>query len=101
MRKYVIVAATALTLASGGVALASGDPAEVSGRTAVDRKIAVSGKTTQLNLLDLGDHTFDLFGGGQRAVRQALDLGGDNGKAPAMLACTQRSFGATRTRSLT
>jgi hypothetical protein len=58
MRKFVIVAATALTLASGGVALASGDPAEVSGR--VDRKIVVSGKTTQLNLLDLGDQGFTL-----------------------------------------
>jgi hypothetical protein len=60
MRKFVIVAATALTLASGGVALASGDPAEVSGRTDIDRKIVVNGKTTQLNLLDLGHQGFTL-----------------------------------------
>jgi hypothetical protein len=60
MRKYIIVAATALMLASGGVAWASGDPTEVSGRTGADRKIAVTGKTTQLNLLDLGDQGFTL-----------------------------------------
>ena len=55
MRKYVIVAATALMLASGGVAMANGDPTEASHGTGVDRKVVVNGRTTQLNLLDLGD----------------------------------------------
>jgi hypothetical protein len=55
MRKYVIVAATALMLASGGVAVANGDPTEASRGTGADRKVAVDGKTTQLNLLDLVD----------------------------------------------
>jgi hypothetical protein len=87
MRKFVIVAATALTLASGGVALASGDPADVSDRTDVDRKIVVSGKTTQLNLLDLGNPGFTL--GDQIAFSDDL-LSKPNGK-PAGLdggACT-------------
>jgi hypothetical protein len=76
MRKFVIVAATALTLASGGVALAS-DPADVSGRADVDRRIVVSGRTTQLNLLDLGDQGFTL--GDQIAFSDDL-LSKPNGK---------------------
>ena len=87
MRKFVIAAAAVMALASGGVALASDDPPEVSGRTGADHKIALTGKTTQLNLLDLGDQGFTL--GDQIAFSDDL-LSKPNGK-PAGLdggACT-------------
>jgi allene oxide cyclase-like protein len=60
MRTFVIAAAAVIVLASGSVALASGDPTQASGRTDADHKITVTGKTTQLNLLDLGDQGFTL-----------------------------------------
>ena len=77
MRRFVIAAAAVMALASGGVALASDDAPEVFGRTGADHKIALTGKTTQLNLLDLGDQGFTL--GDQIAFSDDL-LGKPNGK---------------------
>jgi hypothetical protein len=58
--KLAIAAAAVAALGSGGVALANDDPTGVSGRTGSDRVITVTGRTTQLNLLDLGDQGFTL-----------------------------------------
>jgi hypothetical protein len=60
MRKLVIAATAVTMLASGGVALASGDPTRTSERTPAGHSVTVTGKTTQLNLLDLGDQGFTL-----------------------------------------
>ena len=60
MRKLAITAIAVTMLASGGVALANDDPTRTSDRTAPGHSITVTGKTTQLNLLDLGDQGFTL-----------------------------------------
>ena len=60
MRKLAITAIAVTMLASGGVALANGDPTRASDRTAPGHSITVTGKTTQLNLLDLGEKGFTL-----------------------------------------
>ena len=60
MRRFIAAAVAVIVLASGGVALANGDPAEAPARTGSKHVITVAGKTTQLNLLDLGEPGFTL-----------------------------------------
>ena len=60
MRRFIAAAVAVIVLASGGVALANGDPAGVPARTGSKHAITVAGKTTQLNLLDLGEPGFTL-----------------------------------------
>jgi hypothetical protein len=81
MRKLLIAVIALTTLTSGGVALANGDPSE---RTPPGHSVTVTGKTTQLNLLDLGDQGFTLgdqiaFSDDLSAAPNAKDAGFDGG----------------------
>jgi hypothetical protein len=57
MRTFAAAALAVFVFASGGVALASGDQPD---RKDSDRVVTVTGKTTQVNLLDLGEKGFTL-----------------------------------------
>ena len=81
MRKFAIAAIAVTMLASCRVALANGDPSRASDRTAREHNITVTGKTTQLNLLDLGEHGFTL--GDQIAFSDDL-LAEPNAKAAGL-----------------
>ena len=77
MRRFIAAAVAVIVLASGGVALANGDSTEFPARTGSKHVITVAGKTTQLNLVDLGEPGFTL--GDQIAFSDDL-LGKPNGK---------------------